>query len=125
MKKVLIIDDSETARMFTRRCLQMTGLEIEEFKEFESATDAVFSMTDPDVELIVIDLVMPGISGKQFLEMRQKAGVTAPAMVVSSAVNQTEVAELMALGAALVLKKPITVAAAAAALSQLGISDHA
>ncbi len=124
MKKVLIIDDSETARMFTRRCLQMAGLEADEIKEYESATDAVFSMTDPDVELMVIDLVMPGVSGKEFLQMRKKAGVSAPALVVSSAVNAAEEEELMQLGAALVIKKPITPAAAAAALAQLGmISD--
>jgi two-component system, chemotaxis family, chemotaxis protein CheY len=121
MKKVLIIDDSETARMFTRRCLQMAGIEAESIQEFASATDAVFCMTDPDVELMVIDLVMPGLSGKQFLQMRKNAGVLAPAMVVSSAVNATEEAELKALGAALVIKKPITPASASAALLQLGL----
>ena len=107
--------------MFTRRCLQMAGLMADEVKEFASAKDAVFEMTDPDVDLIVVDLVMPGISGKQFLKMRKDAGVLAPALVVSSAVNETEEAELRALGAQVVIKKPITPASAAAALVEMGL----
>lgn len=124
MKKVLIIDDSETARMFTRRCLMMAGLEAEEIREYSNAKDAIFSITDPDVDLLVIDLVMPGVTGKQFLKMRKDAGVTAPAMVVSSAVNAAEEQELRALGASFVLKKPITPAAAAEALAQIGALPH-
>lgn len=119
MKKVIIIDDSETARMFTRRCLEMAGLECEEFKEYASAKEAIFSITDPDVDLVVVDLVMPDVSGKEFLKLRQKAGVTAPAVVVSSAVNGAEEKELKELGALLVLKKPLSPAMAAEALEAI------
>jgi len=119
MKKVVIIDDSATARMFTRRCLEMAGLDCESIKEFSSAKEALPVLSDPDVDLMVVDLVMPELSGKEFLRRRKTAGNTAPAVVVSSAVNATEEAELKELGAFLVLKKPLSPALAAEALALL------
>lgn len=119
MKNVIIIDDSETARMFTRRCLEMAGLACEKITEYASAKAAVSALMDPELDLIIVDLVMPEMTGKEFLKLRQRADVTAPALVVSSAVNTTEEEELKALGAFLVLKKPLSPALAADALAQL------
>lgn len=119
MKNVIIIDDSETARMFTRRCLEMAGLSCEKFTEYDSAKAAVGALMDPELDLIIVDLVMPEMTGKEFLKLRKRAGVAAPALVVSSAVNATEEEELKALGAFLVLKKPLSPALAADALAQM------
>ncbi len=117
MKKVIIIDDSAMARMFTRRCLEMAGLECERITEYESAKDAMSTLMDPDVDLMIVDLVMPGVTGKHFLQMRKNSGAKATAIVVSSAVNATVEKELKELGASLILKKPITPAAAAQAIA--------
>ena len=123
MKNVIIIDDSETARMFTRRCLEMAGLACDTITEYASAKAAIGALTDPDLDLIIVDLVMPEMTGKEFLKLRKRAGVTAPAVVVSSAVNSSEEEELLGLGAFLVLKKPLSPALAADALAQLEASD--
>ncbi len=123
MKKVLIVDDSATARMFTRRCLTVAGLDDVEFVEFDSAVLAESHLGDPNIGLMVVDLVMPKMSGKELLRRYRDRGATFPVVVVSSAVNETEESELLGLGAKFVAKKPFSPALAATMLEMVrGIS---
>jgi two-component system, chemotaxis family, chemotaxis protein CheY len=120
MRKVVIVDDSATARMFTRRCFEMAGLEADSIVECSSAFDALIHLDDPQLDLLITDLVMPGMTGKELLAERQKRAITVPTVVVSSAINQTELAELERLGAKMVIKKPLGPAGASRILQQLG-----
>lgn len=116
MNKVLIVDDSATARLFTRRCLTVAGLDDVEFVELESAVLAEPRLLDPEVSLMIVDLVMPKMTGRELLERHRKVGAKFPVIVVSSAVNHAEEVELLAAGARAVVKKPLNPATAAAAL---------
>lgn len=119
MKKVVIVDDSATARTFTRRCFEMAGIEAESFVECADAKEALQWLGDPEVDLMITDLVMPQMSGKELLAERRRRGAKVNVVVVSSAVNQTETSELEALGAKIVVKKPINPASASRVLQQL------
>lgn len=121
MEKVVIVDDSETARMFTRRCFEMAGLKCSNVVELSDAREAVPLLLSSEVDLLVIDLVMPHMTGKDLLVERKKQGSTVPVIVVSSAVNQAESEELVSLGATIVIKKPLSPAGAARALERLAL----
>jgi two-component system, chemotaxis family, chemotaxis protein CheY len=116
MKKVIIVDDSATARMFTRKCLEMAGLECDLLLELPSAIEAVPYLNDPDLDLMIIDLVMPKMSGRELLEKRRASGSKVSVIVVSSAVNRAEEDDLLKLGARVVMRKPFSPASALSAL---------
>jgi DNA-binding NtrC family response regulator len=107
--------------MFTKRCLEVAGLVCNQMIEFESAVAVREHMKDPELDLMVIDLVMPKMNGRQLLEERLKIGAKFPVIVVSSAVNRTEEDELKKLGALVVLKKPMNPASALGALEIVGV----
>ena len=64
-KKILIVDDNATNRKLLMAILKRGGYEI---IEAENGVDALSKLT-PDVNLILLDLVMPLMGGLKFLEV--------------------------------------------------------
>jgi CheY-like chemotaxis protein len=60
MALVLVVDDEPTARAFARMVLLAGGHEVVEAKSGEEALDR---MAERPPDCIVLDLVMPGLSG--------------------------------------------------------------
>jgi two-component system chemotaxis response regulator CheY len=64
--KVLIVDDSRTARQFMRRVLESCGLE--RFAESVDGEEAARLLSKETFDLIVTDLNMPNMDGIQLVE---------------------------------------------------------
>ena len=64
MSTILIVDDEPSIRSLVRDCLELEGHEIVEAADGPSALDAVAS-DNPD--LMVLDIMMPGMSGLDVL----------------------------------------------------------
>ncbi len=68
---VMLIDDSETDLLYTRIVLERSGLGCE-IVTFESARDALAhlqaAVDDDGIELILLDINMPGMDGFEFLD---------------------------------------------------------
>lgn len=60
-KKVLIVDDDPSTRMLSRKVLQK--LDCIDFLEAENGEDAIRIARDEQPDLILMDVVMPGIDG--------------------------------------------------------------
>ncbi|OGV50596.1 MAG: histidine kinase [Lentisphaerae bacterium GWF2_52_8] len=106
--KILIVDDSATARMFIRRCLEISGLREAEFTEAGNGEEAMSLLKEGDVSAVFTDLNMPGMDGETLLrKVRSSPMLTElPVIIVSSAGNQAREKKLLEMGAAAVLKKP-------------------
>jgi len=121
MSHIVIADDSGTARMFIRRCLEIIGFGNAEFVECRNGQEALASLRQQPVALLVTDLTMPVMDGKTLLKW-VKANpklCDIPVLVITSASNPAKEIELQTLGAMSVLAKPITPAALARALASL------
>ena len=106
--KVLVVDDSGTARMIIIQCLQIAGLRESQFVEAKNGMEALKSVAKENPDLIVTDINMPIMDGRQFLQALSHDGrPLAKIIVISSLHNDFVVAELKGLGAAYVLRKPV------------------
>jgi len=121
MKRILIVDDSETARMFIRKCLEIAGEREAEFLEAGNGTEALSLLESSQVDLIVTDLNMPGMDGMELLwhVRARKDWKKPPVLVITSAKNPAREAELLSLGASAVLAKPISPAILAREISAI------
>ena len=96
MKRIVIADDSGTARMMIRRCLEIIGLSDAEFEEAKDGREALEIMKKNPPDLLVSDLNMPSMSGETLLKW-VKANpklVDIPVLVISSVTNPAKKAEL-------------------------------
>ncbi len=119
MKKIIIADDSSTARMFIRRCLQIIGLGDSDFTEAEDGKIALDAAKADPPDLLITDLNMPNMDGEELLK-RVKSSPKLnilPVLVITSAGNPAREKVLLEMGAIGVLHKPVSPAVMVEALS--------
>jgi two-component system, chemotaxis family, chemotaxis protein CheY len=121
MLKILIVDDSSTARMFIRRCLEIAGCQGADFQEAGNGKEALDLLRDAPVDFLLVDLNMPVLDGRNLLKrLKENPGICdIPVVIVSSASNPASDIELIAEGAYAVLSKPITPPALIASIGAL------
>ena len=64
--RALIVDDEELARAHLRKALDDTNVAV--VAEAESASDTVAALEDTDVDVIFLDIQMPGLNGLQLAQ---------------------------------------------------------
>jgi two-component system chemotaxis response regulator CheY len=105
MKRILIIDDAATVRMYHRHILEAAGYEVEEAVNGIEALEKV--MLTP-FDLYVVDINMPKMDGYGFLkEMRRQDIDQAPAIMVSTEAETDDRQRAYRAGANLYLVKPV------------------
>ena len=110
MKRIIVADDSTTARMFIKRCLQIIGLGDVEIIEAEHGKEALTAAKAQEVDLLLTDLNMPVMDGEtliKWVKASPKLG-DLPIIVITSAGNPVKEAQLLELGAHRVLNKPVS-----------------
>ncbi|MFP5306468.1 MAG: PleD family two-component system response regulator [Gammaproteobacteria bacterium] len=106
MARVLIVDDSPTDVQNMRNLLQKAGHVVSEASSAEEALNRVRT-EKPDV--VIMDVVMPGVNGFQATRTLSKDPTTAhiPVIVVSSKSQETDRVWALRQGAREYLVKPI------------------
>jgi len=108
--RIVIADDSGTARMVIRRCLSIIGLADADIHEACDGSQALELVKQEGTDLLITDLNMPVMTGEQLLK-RVKANprlTGIPVLVITSAGNPAKETELTSLGAYGVLNKPVS-----------------
>src|SRR5262250_1663918 len=96
MKTILIVDDEPAARYGLRRALE-SKYRIAEAGSAEAARDAVLT-EKPD--LVLLDVVLPGMDGISFLKLLRDQGNQVPVLMVSALDAAKTAVEALRLGAA-------------------------
>jgi two-component system cell cycle sensor histidine kinase/response regulator CckA len=65
---ILIVEDEEPVRMFSSRALRNKGYKILEAYSGENALDIIDEQGIDNIDVIISDVVMPGISGPEFAD---------------------------------------------------------
>lgn len=104
MKRILIVDDAATARMYHRELLEKAGYRVE---EAANGLDALEKALSHPFDLYVVDATMPEMDGLSFLRSLREADVQqAPAIMISTEASSEDVAAAFAAGANDYLQKP-------------------
>jgi len=113
IKSILVVDDSETARMFIRRCLEVIGFNEAEFHEAGDGQAALSILENTPTDLVVTDLTMPIMGGEELLSsIKSNSNLkNSLVLVVTSAGNKARENALLENGALAVISKPFAPAA--------------
>jgi two-component system chemotaxis response regulator CheY len=106
MKRILLVDDAATVRMYHRDILESAGYTVEEaWNGIEALEKALQSPFD----LYLVDVNMPKLDGYGFLrELRQQEGAQMPAIIVSTEAEARDEFEAYRAGANGYLIKPVS-----------------
>lgn len=96
MKTILIVDDEPAARYGLRRALE-SKYRIAEAESGEAARDALIT-EKPD--LVLLDVVLPGMDGLSFLKLMRDQGNMTPVLMVSALDVAKTAVDALRLGAA-------------------------
>ncbi|MDQ7039317.1 MAG: response regulator [Rhodothermus sp.] len=106
MKRVLVVDDAPTVRMYHREILESLGLAVDEAYNGVEALEK--ALTQP-YDLYVVDINMPEMDGYRFLRaLRQQPEFPQrPAIMVSTEAADIDRVQAFQAGANLYLVKPV------------------
>lgn len=91
LARILLIDDDPVFTELTVRRLATGGHQVEVRHE---ATGAISEIRQVDYDLVLIDVVMPGISGPLLMEALGRGGRRGPALVFLSSEDVTRLIKL-------------------------------
>ena len=125
--KVLIVEDDTDINNLLKKILKAAGYEIE---QAFSGTEAEFYFDKNMPDLLLLDLMLPGMSGEELLrQIREKRKCNIPVLVLSAKNALKDKVELLGIGADDYITKPFEpeeiVARVQAALRRSGLAAKA
>lgn len=107
MKKVLVIDDTKNIRMLLSTCLELREYNV---ITAENGIEALKIIKNKDViiDLIFLDIRMPGISGTEVLKVIKEEREECPVVIMTAFATVKNAIECTKLGALVYLQKPFS-----------------
>ncbi len=105
-RHILVTDDESNIRYSSRIALRKAGYTVSEAANGEEALACIHD--GADIDLMVLDLNMPRMSGETVVVILHERGVTLPIVVISGCTEGGVVKELMNRGCSAFLEKPFT-----------------
>lgn len=100
MKKILIVEDDDTIHNLIKELLQTEHYIT---KDAYSGTEALTVIENEDIDLILLDLMLPGMSGEEIIK---KVNKTIPIIVLSAKVSSEDKVKALIGGANDYITKP-------------------
>jgi PAS domain S-box-containing protein len=106
---VLVVDDEESVRDVALRALRSVGLQVIEVGDGQAALLA-YRQRAADINLVLLDLTMPGLSGEETLRQLRMVAPTLPVVVMSGYSEAETTRRCASLGVSAYLPKPFELA---------------
>jgi len=103
--RVLLADDEEDVRSVVHTMLETLGYEVIEARDGVEAVE-IFRRRAAEIDLVILDLVMPRLTGEAALGQMRRIAPTVPAILVSGYDESGRIREIVAAGFGGFLQKP-------------------
>lgn len=104
MARILVVDDSLTSRGIA---LRMIG-HLHEVIALGSGPEALARIAQGGIDLVLLDLLMPGMDGQTVLAELRRRGEGLPVVVMTADIQASTKERTLALGAVGMVNKPLT-----------------
>lgn len=102
MARILLVEDEPLMAHMVRRILERAGHQVDWASSGQAALDKLLESYD----LVVCDLVMPGVSGLEVIQRMRALGLSTPILALSASVSEKSRREALEAGAQAFLGKP-------------------
>ena len=106
MTRLLVADDSETVLLMLQRRLEMEGYEVVTATDGLEALERLKELAPTEPDVILLDAMMPNMSGTEVLEQLRKQGSKIPVLMISAHLDAQEPDRMRSLGASDCIPKP-------------------
>jgi EAL domain-containing protein (putative c-di-GMP-specific phosphodiesterase class I)/DNA-binding NarL/FixJ family response regulator len=108
VQNILVVDDEEAVRRLLRDCLELDGYEV---REAADALQAIDRIDEAIPDCVLLDVMMPGMSGLELLERLRTDPLTAelPVMMLTAATDDDTTWTGWANGASCYVPKPFDI----------------
>ncbi|WP_243026935.1 response regulator transcription factor [Thermus albus] len=102
MARILLVEDEPLVAHLVRRILERAGYQV----DWASSGQAALERIGPSYDLLVCDLVMPGVSGLEVIQKVRERGLATPILALSASVSETSRQRALEAGAQAFMGKP-------------------
>ncbi|HXY78138.1 MAG TPA: response regulator [Candidatus Acidoferrales bacterium] len=108
--RTLIVDDSAVMRKIVERSLRQSGLGISQVFEASNGAEALASVEQHPVDLILCDINMPVMDGLEFVKQLANIenGKGVPVVMITTEGSEGHVVQALSAGARGYIRKPFT-----------------
>lgn len=117
-KTVLVIDDETEFLLFVKDALELRGFEVE---TATNAVEAGLDISGKKIDLILMDIKMPGINGLQACEALKRNIETReiPIIIISALSDESDIKRAYKTGISDYLNKPVDIARLVTRIKQI------
>jgi DNA-binding response OmpR family regulator len=105
--RILIVEDEQKLAESLKKGLELKGFAVDVLSESEKARTRI-TLYKNEYDLILLDLMLPGIGGAEICREARKAGVTTPIIILTARGESTEKVDLLNMGADDYVVKPFS-----------------
>lgn len=99
-KRIVVVDDSAAFCDLWSKFIRSRYVDVATVETYAHPYDALPKI-DADIDLLIVDVEMPGMDGKKFVDYARQKGLPARRIVVTSAHSADELHERFRLGEAI------------------------
>lgn len=104
MPRILVLEDSILSRRMISRILKSAGYEV---VEVENGKAGLAIVSTQAIDCILLDLLMPEMSGQEVLVALKEQEFHIPVIVISADIQESTRQRCLDLGAVTILSKPV------------------
>jgi two-component system response regulator MprA len=104
--QLLVADDSETVLLMLQRRLEMEGYDVVTATDGVEALERLRELAPQEPDVILLDAMMPNMSGTEVLEEIRGRGSTVPIVIISAHLDAQAPDRMRSLGATDCIPKP-------------------